>query len=406
MPARAYPVLAAGALAAIVAGLILQASDRPEAASIVWGATVVVLLIPLVGSVLVTLAHGRVGVDLIALIAMAGALALGEELAGAVIALMLAGGNALETAADRRARRELTALLERMPTVAHVRRGDQLQEVSVDAVAPGDVIVVRAGEIVPVDGIVVSPEAVVDESTLTGESLPVTYGRGGSVRSGVANAAAPFDLRAVRPAAQSAYAALVSLVRAAEADRAPFTRLADRYAALLPPVTLVIAAAAWVASGDAVRALAVVVVATPCPLILAAPIALVSGVSRAARAGIVVKGAGVIERLGRARSVLLDKTGTLTLGTPRVARIEPVAGTTREDVLRFAASLDQLSAHVLAAALVRGARDDGLQLAFPEDVREEPGQGSTAPSTIAMSRLAPPPRLPRTPASRVWRGSR
>ncbi|MET0604058.1 MAG: heavy metal translocating P-type ATPase [Baekduia sp.] len=375
MPARAYPVLAAGALAAIVAGLILQASDRPEAASIVWGATVLVLLVPLVGSVLVTLAHGRVGVDLIALIAMAGALALGEELAGAVIALMLAGGNALETAADRRARRELTALLERMPTVAHVRRGDQLEEVSVDAVAPGEVIVVRAGEIVPVDGIVVSQEAVVDESTLTGESLPVTYGRGGSVRSGVANAAAPFDLRAVRPAAQSAYAALVSLVRAAEADRAPFTRLADRYAALLLPVTLVIAAAAWAASGDAVRGLAVVVVATPCPLILAAPIALVSGVSRAARAGIVVKGAGVIERLGRARSVLLDKTGTLTLGTPRVARIEPVAGTTREDVLRFAASLDQLSAHVLAAALVRGARDEGLELAFPEDVREEPGQG-------------------------------
>jgi heavy metal translocating P-type ATPase len=375
MTERAYPALAAGALAAIATGLILQADGHSEAASIVWGATVLALLVPLVWSVLVTLAHGRVGVDLIALVAMAGALALGEELAGAVIALMLAGGNALETAADRRARRELTALLERMPTVAHVRHGDRLDEVAVDAVAPGDVIVVRAGEIVPVDGIVVSAEAVVDESTLTGESLPTTYGRGGAVRSGVANAAAPFDLRAVRPAAQSAYAALVALVRAAEADRAPFTRLADRYAALLLPVTLVIAAAAWAASGDPVRALAVVVVATPCPLILAAPIALVSGVSRAARAGIVVKGAGVIERLGRARSVLLDKTGTLTLGTPRIARIDPVDGIAREDVLRFAASLDQLSAHVLAAALVRGAHEEGLELAFPQDVREEPGQG-------------------------------
>jgi heavy metal translocating P-type ATPase len=375
MSERAYPALAAGALAAIVTGLILQAGGHSEAASIVWGATVLALLIPLVWSVLVTLAHGRVGVDLIALVAMAGALALGEELAGAVIALMLAGGNALESAADQRARRELTTLLERMPTVAHVRRDDRLYEVAVDAVVPGDVIVVRAGEIVPVDGIVVSQEAVVDESTLTGESLPATYTRGATVRSGVANAAAPFDLRAVRPAAQSAYAALVALVRAAEADRAPFTRLADRYAALLLPVTLVIAAAAWAASGDPIRALAVVVVATPCPLILAAPIALVSGVSRAARAGIVVKGAGVIERLGRARSVLLDKTGTLTLGTPRIARIEPADGIAAADVLRFAASLDQLSAHVLATALVRGAREEGIALAFPEHVREEPGQG-------------------------------
>jgi heavy metal translocating P-type ATPase len=371
--ARAYPVLAAAALAAILGGLALSALGHDDAARIVWGAIVVVLLVPLAWSVLVTLAHGRVGVDAIALVAMAGALALGEELAGAVVALMLAGGNALEAAADRRARRELTALLERAPRVAHRRRGGHLQDVGVDEVAPGDLLVVRAGEVVPADGLVASEEAVLDEAALTGEPLPVTHERGAPVRSGAANAGAPFDLRAVRPAAESAYAALVALVEQAQADRAPFTRLADRYAALLLPVTLVVAGAAWIASGDPVRALAVVVVATPCPLILAAPIALTSGVSRAAGAGVVVKGASVVERLGRVRTVLLDKTGTLTLGTPRLART--VTDGDPREALRLAASLDQLSAHPLAAALVRAAADQGLELSFPSDVREAPGQG-------------------------------
>jgi heavy metal translocating P-type ATPase len=375
MSERAYPYLAATALGAILTGLGLAAADHHAAATVVWAAVVVVLLVPLVWSVLATVIHGRVGVDAIALVAMAGALALGEELAGAVIALMLAGGNALEAAADRRARRELTALLERSPTVAHRRDGDALEAVSVGAVVPGDVIVVLQGEIVPVDGTVLSDVAVVDEATLTGESLPATYARGDLVRSGITNAGTPFDVRALRPAAQSAYAALVLLVEQAQADRAPFTRMADRYAALLLPVTLVVAGGAWAASGDPVRGLAVVVVATPCPLILAAPIALVSGVSRAANAGIVVKGASVIEQLGRVRSVLLDKTGTLTLGTPRIVRIDATDGMPAQEALRLAGSLDQLSAHPLATALVRAAREEQLALSLPEDVREEPGHG-------------------------------
>jgi cation transport ATPase len=373
--ARAYPPLAALALGAIVTGLVLAAGGRHGAATAVWTAVVVVLLVPLLWSVVVTLAHGRLGVDAIALVAMAGALALGEVLAGAVIALMLAGGNALEAVADRRARRELTALLERSPTAAQRRHGDELEQVPVAEIVPGDVLVVRQGDVVPVDGTVLSDSAVVDEAALTGESLPATYARGEPLRSGIANAGEPFDLRALRPAAQSAYAALVSLVEQAQADRAPFTRMADRYAALLLPVTLVVAGAAWAFSGDAVRALAVVVVATPCPLILAAPIALVSGVSRAAAAGIVVKGASVIEQLGRVRSVLLDKTGTLTLGTPRIVRIEATGDVPARDALRLAASLDQLSAHPLAAALVRAANEDGLSLSLPDHVHEQAGHG-------------------------------
>lgn len=372
---RAYPALAVAALCAIVAGLAASAAGAPTAADAVWAGTVAVLLVPLLWSVGRTIAGGRVGVDVIALLAMAGALALGEYLAGAVVALMLAGGNALEALADRRARRELTALLSRLPTTAHVRRDGRIDEVPADDVGPGDVVVVRAGDVVPVDGVVEHGRAVVDESSLTGEPLPATYEAGGVVRSGVANAGTPFELVATRRAADSAYAALVRLVRAAQADRPPFVRMADRYAALLLPLTLVVAGGAWAASGDPVRALAVVVVATPCPLILAAPIALVSGLSRAARAGIIAKGASVVERLGRVRSVLLDKTGTVTLGAPRLERVEPSDGLAADELLRLAASLDQLSGHVVAAALVREARDRGLRLAVPRDVAEDPGAG-------------------------------
>jgi heavy metal translocating P-type ATPase len=370
-----FRALAAGALLAIVSGVLLHGAGHTAAANALWAATVAAMVVPLSSSLARTLLHGRVGVDAIALVAMTGALALGEFLAGAVIALMLAGGNALEAAANRRARRELTALLKRAPAVAHRRVGDRVDEVPVDALMAGDVAIVRAGEVVPVDGIVLGRQAVVDEATLTGESLPATKVAGAAVRSGVVNAGSPFDLRATRPASESSYASLVRLVEQAQNERAPFTRLADRYAALLLPATLLLAAVAWGASGDPVRALAVVVVATPCPLILAAPIALASGISRAARRGIIVKGAGVIERLGRTHSVLLDKTGTLTLGTPRILRVTALDGLPEGEVVRLAASLDQLSAHVLAEALVEEAHERGLALEFPTDVHEDPGQG-------------------------------
>ncbi len=335
------------------------------------------MLVPLTVSIARTLAAGRVGVDAIALVAMAGALAVGEYLAGAVIALMLSGGNALEASASRRARRELTALLERMPTVAHRRAAGGWEEVLVAELAVGDEVLVRAGELVPVDGELRGAEAVVDESALSGEPLPVTHARGATLRSGSANAGDAFELRATRLAADSAYANIVRLVRAAETQRAPFVRLADRYAAFFLPLTLALAAIAWAASGDPVRAVAVLVVATPCPLILAAPIAIVSGVSRAARSGVIVKGGAAIERLGEARTVLLDKTGTLTLGEPAVREVvllDPAAGGEGE-VLRLAASLDQLSAHVLAEALVHEAERRGLRLAEPAGAAEEPGQG-------------------------------
>lgn len=368
-------MLAFAALSSVVAGALFHLVDRDPIGDALWAATVAIMLVPLTWSVLSSLLRGDLGVDAIALVSMAGALALGEYAAGAVVALMLAGGEWLEERAGRRARRELTRLVERAPRIAHVRRGGSVVEVGVDEVAVGDVLVVRAGEVVPVDGIVTTGEAVVDEAALTGEPLPATYGHGGAVRSGTTNAGEAFELRAVRPAADSAYAALVRLVREVETQRAPFVRMADRYAVVFLPVTAVLAALAWALSEDPVRALAVFVVATPCPLILAAPIALISGVSRAAHAGVIVKGGGVIEKLGAVRTALLDKTGTVTLGTAEVVDVRTTGKVRPEELLRLAASIDQLSAHPLAEALVHDAERQGLELAFPERVEERLGQG-------------------------------
>jgi heavy metal translocating P-type ATPase len=363
------------ALSGIAAGglLILLVGSAP--ADAVWAATVAFMLAPLTWSVARSLRRGDIGVDVIALLAMAGALALGEYLAGAVIALMLAGGNALETFASGRARRELTALIEREPRTAHRRTQDGWEEIQVEAVEVGDTLLVRAGEVLPTDGVIVGERAVLDESSLTGEPLPATYARGHTVRSGTANAGDAFELQATRRTGDSAYAALVALVREAEGRRAPFARMADRYAAFFLPLTLIIAGGAWAISGDPVRALAVLVVATPCPLILAAPIAFVAGLSRAAHIGVIVKGGVAIERLGDARTVLLDKTGTLTLGIPAIERVVALDGIAREELLRLAASLDQLSNHVLAGAIVRQAAQEAIALARPERAREAPGQG-------------------------------
>ncbi|MEZ5102703.1 MAG: heavy metal translocating P-type ATPase [Thermoleophilia bacterium] len=366
---------AAACLLGIALGGVLHLAGAPAAGDAAWLATAAMLLAPLTWSVARTLLARDVGVDAIALVAIAGAVALREELAGAVVALMLSGGNALEAYAAGRARRELKQLVERAPRTGRRRRGDEVEEVPVEELAVGDLVVVRSGEVVPVDGLVATAEAVLDESALTGEPLPVVHPTGDAVRSGTLNSGGVFELRASRSAADSAYALLVRLVRESEAHRATFVRLADRYAAVMLPLTLAAAGIAWAASGDAVRALAVLVVATPCPLILAAPIAFICGVSRAAGAGVIVKGGAAIEKLGTARTVLLDKTGTLTLGAPAVERVLSLDGVPEDELLRLAASLDQLSTHPLAAALVAAARQRGLPLAFPEQVVEGHGQG-------------------------------
>jgi heavy metal translocating P-type ATPase len=372
---RARILAAISALSIVVGGLLHMAGEA-AAGDDVWRAAVALLAAELAFEVARTVVVGHhMGVDTIALVAMVGSLLLGQELAGVIVGLMFSGGAALEDVASTRARRELTALVQRAPKVAQLRVGDQLRQVPIAQVHTGDIVVVRTGEVIPVDGTVVGGEAVVDTSTLSGEPLPVTIAAGMSVLSGSANAGAPFEIRADTPAADSAYAALVRLVAQAQADRAPFVRMADRYAGFFLPATLLTAGVAWGLSGDAVRALAVVVVATPCPLILAAPIALVSGLSRAARSGVIVKGTGAIETLGQARTVLFDKTGTLTVGTPEVRDIVTRRDQEPAELLRIAASIDRMSAHVLGEALVRAATEAELTLTTPTEIREEPGQG-------------------------------
>ena len=365
----------------LASGGVLWLLDLHDAANVVWAVTTVVALLTLLREVVAGLLRREPGVDVIALLAMGGSLGLEQYLAGAVIALMLASGEALESYADRRAHRELSALLERAPRVVSRYEDEGLVERPVGEVRRGDRLLVKPGAVIPVDG-VASTHAVLDESALTGESRPVERAAGDPIRSGAVNAGGAFDLLATTTAEESTYAGIVRLVREAERQKAPFVRLADRYAAIFVPVTLVIAGIAW-AAGDPLRALSVLVVATPCPLLLAVPIAIVSGISRAAHRGIIVKGGGVLETLARAKVLVLDKTGTLTSGVPEVSDIEtfptgdadPGEDLGADDVLRLAASLDQVSPHVLATALVRAARMRGLELVFPSDVDERHGSG-------------------------------
>jgi heavy metal translocating P-type ATPase len=332
----------------------------------------------------------RVGVDVIALLALVGAIAVGELLAAAVIAVMLASGRALEAWAAGRAQRDLRALLERAPRNARRYDGDSVTTVALESVVPGDLLLVAPGELVPVDGTVAGGTAVLDESALTGEARPVERAAGEPVRSGVANAGGPFDLRATATAQDSTYAGIVRLVAEAESSQAPFVRMADRYALWFLGVTLAAAGAAWAIAGAA-RAVAVLVVATPCPLILAAPVALVSGLSVSARRGVVVKGGAVLERLARCTTLLIDKTGTLTNGHPSLAAVILAGPRPAGEVLCLAASLDQVSQHVLASAVVGAARKRGCGLTLPERVEEVPGQGIrgvVAGHRVAMGKAA------------------
>src|SRR5215469_1679892 len=287
---------------------------------------------------------------------------------------MLASGHALEAWAAGRARRDLSSLLERAPRSGRKYCGDSLQTVPLTEIAPGDVLLIAHGEAVPADGTVTGARAVLDESALTGEPIPIERQNGDTVRSGSVNSEPAFDLLVTASAEESTYGGIVRLVSEAEASQAPFVRLADRYAVWFLLVSLAAAGAAWAVAG-AERAVAVLVVATPCPLILAAPVALVAGLSVAARRGVVVKGGGVLERLARCTTLMLDKTGTLTSGRPTVAAVIPAGPAPAEEVLRLAASLDQVSGHVLAAAVVRAALARDSQLTRPTHTEEVPGHG-------------------------------
>jgi heavy metal translocating P-type ATPase len=367
--------LLAVALAGLSAGLFLRYAGTGPRPELLWTAATLPVVAMLAVSIVRDLLIGRVGVDAIALISMSAALLLGQSLAGVVVAVMYAGGTVLEDFARGRAERELTLLTDRSPRTANRKRGGVLETVPVEQVGVGDLLLVRAGELVPVDGRLADPEASLDESAVTGEPLPERRHMGEMLRSGTVNAGEAFLMEASAAAAESTYTAIVRMVAAAHTAKAPFIRVADRFALFMLPLTLIVAGAAWQISADPIRALAVLVVATPCPLILAAPVAFIGGVSRSARAGVLMKGSAAVESLAAVRTAIFDKTGTLTHGGAELLDVDLAPGRSDHEVLRLMASLEQASHHVLAGAAIEAARRAGLALANPDRVREHRGAG-------------------------------
>ncbi|WP_431873480.1 heavy metal translocating P-type ATPase [Amycolatopsis sacchari] len=347
----------------------------PVPADVLWAVADALALVPAVWWVAADLRAHRWGADLLAVLALAGTLAVGEFLAGAIIAAMVATGRLLESAAQRRAGRDLSALLERAPSQAHRRRGHELETVPVGRIAVGDRVVVLPGEVVPVDATLLGDSAF-DESALTGEAAAVARRSGDPVRSGVVNAGAAVDLRVTATAEASTYAGVVRLAEQAAAGTAPVARLADRIAMWFLPLSVLIAAAAWALTGDPGRAVAVLVTATPCPLLLAVPVAVTSGMSLASRAGVVLKDGAALELLGQARRLAMDKTGTVTEGRPEVLAVVCAPGVTAGQVLAEAAGVERYSPHVLATAVTRAARRANVVAAQAESVTEEPGRGA------------------------------
>jgi len=357
-------------------GLILHWVGHEQYDDLVWKITLIIGTLPLLYRMIKDIARGHFGVDLIAIVAIITSFVLQQYLAGTVIVLMLSGGEALEDYALRRARKELSSLISNAPSIAHISRNGKILDIKASEVKINDVIIIKPGEAVPVDGIVTSGQTEMDESALTGESVPVEKKIGSLVLSGSINKENVLEVKAVRLASESKYEQIIRLIKEAEESRAPVVRLADRYSLWFTAITFIVAAFAWFVSHDPIRLLAVLVVATPCPLILATPIAMISGISKAASRGIIIKNGGALETLAEVKAFIFDKTGTLTLGMPEVIDIQTHENSNAKDVLSVSASLDQLSTHILARSLVEYAhRQNDIVLHFPENFKESFGQG-------------------------------
>ncbi len=370
----AYPVVIATLAAGLVTGA-LDLAGQDQAAR--WVASVFAVAVALlqVRGMIADLRAGSYGIDLLAVTAIVSTVAVGQFWAALVVCLMLTGGEALEDYAAGRASRSLTGLLQNAPRTAHRLDGDrQPTDVPVDDVAIGDRLLVRPFEVVPVDGVLASASATLDESSLTGESLPVERMRGDELLSGAVNGAEAIEIRATSAAADSQYQRIIALVRQAQDSKAPFVRLADRVAVPFTLGALALAIGAWLISGEPTRFAEVLVVATPCPLIIAAPVAFMGGMSRAARAGVIVKSSGMLEQLARARTAAFDKTGTLTYGRPQVTQVH-ADGIAPEELLLLAAAVEQYSGHPLAEAVVAHARDEVGDVPAADDVAEVPAHG-------------------------------
>jgi heavy metal translocating P-type ATPase len=375
----------------ILTGLSLIIGSGSEAAWIFGG---LIGLIPATNWVIQDLRRKTFGSDILAVFALIGAISTNELFAASVVSFMLASGRILESWAEGQAERQLKSLIERVPRKTHlVKPNGQIEEILIEDVKIGDRILIRTGEIVPTDGQLLIA-ATLDESALTGEPLPVNRGLSDQINSGIVNAGSPFEYSATSSSEQSTYAAIIRLVKSAHEKNSPSIRIANKWAIRFVPVALLMAGASWLLSGEVERAIAVLVTATPCPLILAVPIAIVSGLSRTAQNGVIIKGGAILELLGRTEVVLLDKTGTLTQGGPAVDEIQCADGYSQNEILSLAASVDQYSTHVVAKALVDAAQSKRLDIYKIDDVKEITGhkiQGRYAGNVITVGQLVQNP---------------
>ena len=365
----------ATALLAILIGLALQAGPYAVWGSRLWLATLILLGAPVVWRTLKGMFAGIFAADLVASLAIVWAVGLQQPLPGLVVVLMQTGGEALERYAAGRASRAVEELEAAAPRRATRVREQGAEEISVEQIQVGDRLLVRPGEMIPCDCVVLEGRSHVDASRLTGEPVPVTAGPGAGLLSGGLNLEGPITVTATAPARESQYARIVQLVRSAQASKSPLQRMADRYAVVFTPVTLCVCLATWLISGDLSRILAVLVVATPCPLILAAPVAMIGGLNRAARRSIIIRHGEALERLGQTTAVLLDKTGTLTVGRPDVSRVLALPPFSEAEVLTLAAAVDSGSSHLLARPIIAFAARRGLAVPAASGVTESPGQG-------------------------------
>ncbi len=337
----------------------------------------VIGILPELKAIAKDLWNKRFGVDIIAVVAVLSSLALQEYATAGVILLMFTGGTALEEYAKSRAQKELNSLLSRVPKIAHVKRGKEFVNVSVEKINPNDTLLIKPGEVAPVDGTIISGDSSFDESAITGESLPIDKQKNDLVLSGTINQDSPVQIRAVRSSGDSQYGQIIELVRSAASSKSPIVRLADAYSVPFTIIAFCLAAIAWFISGDPVRALAVLVVATPCPLIIATPVAIVSGMSRAAHLGIIIKDGASLEKLAMLKVLAFDKTGTLTQNKPTIATINP-DGISDAKLLKLAASVEQDSNHILAGVVVAEARRRHIILVKPDEAHEVVGGGISA----------------------------
>lgn len=372
-----YKQFSFAAIAAIAGG-ILDLSGNHTPAHWVLGAASIIAVMPLVMGMWEDFRNGAYGLDILALTAIITSVVLHQYWAAIIVVLMLTGGESLEDYAEHRAKSELDALLTRAPQTAHVIKGSKTVDVKITEVKSGDKLVIKAGEVVPVDAVILEGQASFDESSLTGESLPQLKKVDDQILSGAINLDGAITVRALHSAKDSQYEQIIKLVRAAQQSQAPFVRLADRYSVPFSVAAFAIAGAVWWISGDAIRFLEVIIVATPCPLLLAAPIAFISGMSRASKYGIIVKNGSSLEKLADIQTMAFDKTGTLTVGQPAVAGVTAYNAYKQAEVLSFAASLEQSSNHILAQAIVAAADDKKIKYGKAKHVTEAAGHGLSA----------------------------